>query len=213
MLTSLLTFYIAKSIDGDLETQLPNASEVGSAVVQTANFNVSRIIESIPVPSKNPGYISPILGANGIIVIDRKTGKILYEYNAHQRMPIASITKLMTVLLILEENNLNDIVTISENAANVEGSQMYLRAGERISVKNLLYGAIIGSANDAALTLAEYNSGNVENFVEKMNKRALELGLINTKFSNPIGLDSPNNYSSPYDVAKLGNYIYNNQFV
>jgi serine-type D-Ala-D-Ala carboxypeptidase (penicillin-binding protein 5/6) len=213
MLTSLLTFYIAKTIDVDLQNELPNAKEVGGAVVKTANFNVSKIIESIPIPSKNPGYISPILDAKGIIVMDRKTGKILFENNAHQRMPIASITKLMTILIILEENNLNDIVTISSNAANVEGSQMYLQAGEQISVEKLLNGALIGSANDGALSLAEYNAGTVEAFVEKMNKRALELGLINTKFSNPIGLDSPNNYSSPYDIAKLGNFIYNSEFV
>lgn len=180
----------------------------------SAQFNFFNLIEEqSEAPVKNSKYISPIIQARSSIVMDLNNGKILYEKNAYDRLAIGSITKLMTVFLILKENKLNDIVTVSNNAASVEGSTMYLRAGEEIAVENLLYGALINSANDAAVALAEYNAGSVDKFVEKMNKEAALLNLSNTNFSNPIGLDQENNYSSSYDIAQLSKYIYQNQFI
>ncbi len=211
MLTSLLSIYIASVLQPDLGPVVQ--VEENKTLIKTASLNFSSIIESQKVPIKDAYHISPLIEANGAISTDTKTGEILFEKNAHERMPIASITKLMTVLIILEENKLDEIVTISHNAAATSGSSMHLNAGEEISIENLLYGALINSANDSAVALAEYNSETVQNFVEKMNKRALELGLINTNFSNPIGLDGPNNYSSAYDIARLGNYVYQNPFV
>jgi serine-type D-Ala-D-Ala carboxypeptidase (penicillin-binding protein 5/6) len=157
--------------------------------------------------------ISPIVSASGSIGIDLQTGAILFEKNPHERLPIASITKLMTVLITLEENDLEETITVSGNASAVGGSTMYLRTGEEISVKAVLLGALINSANDAAISLAEHNAGSVDAFVEKMNKKALSLGLINTHFANPMGLDNSGNYSSAYDIAKLSKYIYQKEFV
>ena len=119
----------------------------------------------------------------------------------------------MTMLIILEENDIGEVVKVSANAATVEGSEMFLRPDEEITVKNLLFGCIIHSANDAAVALAEHNAGTVKAFVEKMNTYALKLGLVNTHFSNPIGLDETDNYSSAYDIAKLSKHLYQKEFI
>ncbi len=204
MFTSLLSLYIASS----LETPIDNSS-----AVQEASISLSNIIESQAAPVKDPHFIEPVIEASSVIAVDMETGTILHEKNAHGRRQIASITKLMTALVILEEEEPDDIVVISENAASTEGSSMYLRVGEEIALENLIYGMIINSANDAAIALAEHNAGNVDAFVEKMNKKALKLGLVNTHFANPVGLDDPNNYSSAYDVAKLAITVYEHKFI
>lgn len=204
MISSLISLYIA--------TLMP-PTVLNDAVNEQA-FSLSTFIEEkTTLPVKDSKYISPIIAATSSVSIDINTGKILFEKNAHDRLSIASITKLMTINIILEENELSEIATVSSNAANTEGSTMFLRTGEEISVENLLYGAIINSANDAAVALAEHNAGTVEAFVEKMNVKAIALGLQNTSYSNPIGLDQYNNYSSAYDIAQLGMHVYENQFV
>jgi len=212
MLTSLLSLYIATvmetPVSGDFSSQ---AAEASSSKVASLSF--SQLSGSNEVPIKDSAFISPILGAEASIAVDKNTGTVLHEENAHSRLQIASITKLMTILIVLEENGATGSTTVSNNAANTEGSTMFLRAGEDISIENLLYGAIINSANDSAVALAEHNAGDVNSFVEKMNTKALSLGLINTHFSNPIGLDHPNNYSSAYDLVKLGKYVYEKPFV
>ncbi|MBI4235407.1 D-alanyl-D-alanine carboxypeptidase [Candidatus Peregrinibacteria bacterium] len=181
--------------------------------IKSAALNLENLINGKKIPVKNPYFIAPVIEAAGVISVDSETGTVLYEKNAHQKLAFASITKLMTILIVLEENNLSDTVKISGNAANTEGSKMFLRAGEEIALENLIYGAIIGSANDAATALAEHNAGTVSAFVEKMNTKAKELGLLNTHFSNPVGLDDKNNYSSAYDVAKMAQYIYKHSFI
>jgi serine-type D-Ala-D-Ala carboxypeptidase (penicillin-binding protein 5/6) len=205
MLTSFISLFIATTMPPDIipqEELTPNT------------FDISEIMSTKTIePIKDPLLISPIIEAKSSIAIDMESDKIMYEKNAYARLPIASITKLMTITIVTEENDPTDIVTVSNYAANIEGSQMYLRAGEQITLENLLYGAIIHSANDAAVALAEHNAGSVDAFVEKMNTRAEELGLADTNYSNPIGLDDYNNYSSSYDVAILAKYIYQNQFV
>jgi len=205
MLTSLITVYIAATLDQNISHPTQN--------LDTYDINISNIIRDVEQPIKNPQNISPIIYSKASISLDRKSSTILYEDNAHDRLSIASLTKLMTALIIIEENQLDEVVQISQNANNTEGSTMYLRTGEEITVENLLKGLLINSANDSSVALAEHNSGSVEKFVEKMNARAQELGLINTHFANPNGLDNSNNYSSAYDIAKLGNYIYNNPII
>ncbi len=205
MLTSLLSFYIAATLSGDIAQTSPHK------IASTTFLN--KISEQNIKPEKDPHFVSPIIGARGVISMDLETEEILHGKNIHTRMPIASITKLMTILIVLEENELDEIVTVSNNAAGTGGSTMHLRAGERITVRNLLYGAIITSANDAAVALAEHNAGNISAFVTKMNKTASEMGLVNTRFQNPIGFDDLLNYSSPYDVAKLAKTVYKNEFV
>lgn len=132
--------------------------------------------------------------AKSVILIEAETGKVLYEYNADIRLPPASVTKIMTLLLVAEELDrgtikLTDTVQISDNASHMGGSQVYLKAGEEMSVEELLKSVIIASANDAATALAETVAGSVEVFVERMNRRANELGMENTVFENPTGLD------------------------
>jgi D-alanyl-D-alanine carboxypeptidase len=189
-------------------------SIISAAEIAPSGFEISSLISANdPVPVKNSKFISPIIDAQSSIAMDLNSGEILFEKNAHERLPIASITKLMTALVVLEENELNEIATVSNNAANTDGSTMHLRTGEEIAVENLLYGAIINSANDAAVALAEHNAGSVDEFIKKMNEKAKLLELDDTNFSNPIGLDQSNNYSSSYDIVKLGRYIYQNQFV
>lgn len=212
MITSLLSLFITATISTNLGSSLVVPSPTNS-IIQTASYDISNISDAESIPIKNPYFIAPIINAKASIGIDLATGTVLYEENSHDRLLIASITKLMTALIVLEENNIEDIATISSNAANIGGSVMRLQAGEKISLKNLLYGALIHSANDAAVALAEYNAGTVETFVKKMNAKASQLDLINTHFSNPIGLDDPQNYSSAYDVAKLARNIYQKQFV
>lgn len=203
MLSSLISLYIA--------TIMP-PSVLNNNVSDNA-FNLTSFIEErTSLPIKDEKYISPIIEATSSIAIDLNTGKILFEKNAHEKLAIASITKLMTISIILEENDLTETTTISNNAATTEGSTMFLRSGEVISIESLLYGAIINSANDAAVALAEHNAGTVDAFIEKMNLKATSLGLLNTHFSNPIGLDQTDNYSSAYDIAQLGIYVYQNQF-
>ena len=205
MLTSFISLYIAATMPPDIIPQ---------EELTPTTFNISELISTKTLePVKNPLLISPIIKAKSSLSIDMASDKILFEKNAYERLPIASITKLMTITIVTEENNPTDIVTVSNYAANIEGSQMYLRADEQITLENLLYGTIIHSANDAAIALAEHNAGSVDAFVEKMNAKAKELGLENTNFTNPTGLDDYNNYSSSYDVAILAKYIYQNQFV
>lgn len=213
MITSLLSLYITSTIQPNIDTKIDQVDQTKPDIVKTASFDTSSKEQDLRFPIKNPYYISPLIDAHSSISIDLETGAVLFEKNIHERMPIASITKLMTVYIILEENDLTETVTISKKSAETGGSQMYLIEGEQIALENLVYGAIIHSANDAAVALAEHNSGSVEQFVEKMNTKAAELGLINTSFANPTGLDHPNNYSSSYDVSKLAKEVYKHSFI
>ncbi|MBA4543078.1 MULTISPECIES: D-alanyl-D-alanine carboxypeptidase family protein [Thermoactinomyces] len=140
------------------------------------------------------------------VLIDASTGKVLFEKNSHKPLPPASITKLMTMLLVMEavdegKISLKDQVRVSEYAASMGGTQIFLEPGEQMSVHDLLKGVAIASANDASVALAEYIGGTEENFVAMMNKRASELGLKNTHFQNSNGLPADNHYSSAYDIA------------
>ncbi len=140
------------------------------------------------------------------ILIDAKTKTVLYEKNSKEKRPMASMTKIMSMLLIMEaiENkqiSLNDEVVISNNASSMGGSQIFLQTGEKYLVKDLLKGIAISSANDAVVAMGEKIAGSEAAFVELMNKRAKELGLKDTNFQNPHGLDAENHYSTAYDMA------------
>lgn len=171
------------------------------------------ILSVSPLPEKWGDVEMPTFSGESMIAIDLTSGKVLYEKNSDAERPIASLTKLMTGLLIAEEENPYTIVEVSENASNTEGSMIWLNAGEKMTVKDLLYGMMISSGNDAALALAEYNAGSVDNFVKKMNQKSEKLGLENTRFSNPIGFDQANNYSTARDLAMLSMIALNNEFL
>ena len=136
-------------------------------------------------------------------VMDSLTGRVLFEKNAYARHSMASTTKIMTALVALESGNTNDIVTVSANAAGTEGSSIYLKAGEKITLKDLLYGLMLESGNDAAIAVAEHIGGSVEGFAELMNQKAKAVGANQTQFKNPNGLDEDGHYTTAYDLALI----------
>ncbi len=147
------------------------------------------------------------IAADGVVLMDSKTGKIIYSKNPDKPYPPASTTKIMTALLTLERGNLDDIVTIGRKPPLAEGSKIYILEGEKIKVRDLLYGLLLASANDCAEALAEYLSGSLDNFSKDMNKRAKELGCINTNFVNPSGLYNDKHRTSARDLAIIMNEL------
>ena len=146
------------------------------------------------------------LNAKSAILMEESTGNILYENNPDERLPIASVTKVMTMLLIMEavdsgKINLDDMVTVSENAMSYGGSTMFLETGEQLTVNDMLKGIAVASANDGCVAMAEHLAGNESAFVDIMNEKAKELGMENTHFMNTNGLDEDDHYSSARDVA------------
>lgn len=150
------------------------------------------------------------VSAQKAILLDANTGRVLYEKDADSRSLIASTTKIMTALLICEHCNVLDRMRIPKEAVGIEGSSMYLREGEILSLQELLYGLMLRSGNDAAVALAIHCAGTVENFAAMMNDKARQLGLNGTHFENPHGLDSPSHYSTARDLAVLSAYAMNN---
>lgn len=144
--------------------------------------------------------------AKSAILIDLSTGRPLYEKNAHEKLKIASITKVLTAVLAIESGRMNQTVKISRNAARMEGSSVYLQEGETIPLKDIVMGLMLRSGNDAATAIAEAVGGSVKGFVQLMNEKAKELGMTDTHFANPHGLDDPLHYSTAYDMALLTRY-------
>jgi D-alanyl-D-alanine carboxypeptidase (penicillin-binding protein 5/6) len=161
----------------------------------------------LPV-SVTGGAVGMDVDAKSSILIDAGSGTVLFEKNAHDRLPPASVTKVMTMLLIMEaidrgQMTLEDKVTVSEKAASMGGSQMYMEPGEQQTLETLMKGIAIVSANDACVAAAEYHSGTADIFVENMNKRAAELGMADTHFVNTNGLPVADHYTSAYDIALM----------
>lgn len=150
-------------------------------------------------------YALPNITAPHAVLMDYTTGEILLEHNAHKVAYPASTTKVMTALLVLENANLDDVITVKEDLC-IDGSSMYLLKGESFTVKELLQGLLIRSANDAAEILAVHISGSIEEFVKLMNIRAKELGAINTHFTNPHGLPDENHVTTAYDLAIIAKH-------
>lgn len=148
----------------------------------------------------------PTINSRAAIVMDRTTGVVIYEKNLNQVRKMASTTKIMTAIVVIENGNLGDIVTVSKKAGGTGGSTAGLKAGDKISVKDLLYGLMLPSGNDAAVSLAEYIGGSIEGFSELMNAKATELGLTNSHFVTPHGLDSDGHYTTVYELALITDY-------
>lgn len=164
-------------------------------------------------PEKKSLQLMPVIKAKSVLSLDLDTGNLLYSQNAQARLPMASLTKLMTILIVLEENSLDEIVTVTPEAVKMDPAKMYLVNNEKISVEALLKASLIPSANDAAVALAIHNAGSTEKFVEKMNQKAFELGMINTHYANPMGFDDPDQYSTAEDLAILAKKVYQKPFV
>ena len=146
------------------------------------------------------------VSARSAILMDASTGRVIYEKDADERSLIASTTKIMTALVVCEQCNVLDRVRIPREAVGIEGSSMYLKEGEVLTVQELLYGLMLHSGNDAAVALAIYCGGTVEGFAQLMNDKARVLGLSDTHFVNPNGLDAPGHYSTARDLAVLAAY-------
>ena len=153
----------------------------------------------------------PVLNARAAIIYDRSTKEIIWGKNENVKKAMASTTKIMTAIVVLENCNLNDEVIISKKAAGIGGSRLKLNAGDKITVEGLLYGLLLKSGNDTAIALAEHTAGSVEEFANMMNKKAKELGLNNTNFVTPHGLDNDNHYTTAYELAILTDYALKNE--
>ena len=168
-------------------------------------------IENVSIETSSNINDEPEINARHAIVFDRNSKTSIYGKKELEKCKMASTTKIMTAIVIIENCNLNDTVKISSKSAGTGGSRLGLAKNDEISVKHLLYGLMMKSGNDAAVALAEYSSGNIENFAQKMNKKAKELNLTNTNFITPHGLDNENHYTTAYDLAILTDYALNNE--
>lgn len=152
----------------------------------------------------------PEINARSAIVIDAESGRVLFEKNAYIKRPMASTTKVMTAIITLENCDLNEVVTVSRNAALVNGSTINLTTGEKLTMRELMYGLLLRSGNDAAIAIAEHIGGSVDGFAKMMNDKAREIGAYNTKFTTPHGLDEEGHYSTAYDMALITRYALKN---
>lgn len=167
---------------------------------------VCMMMQSVCVFAEGNNSMDLGLNVRSAVLMEESTGEILYETNPDDRVPIASVTKIMTMLLIMEAVDsgritLDDMVTVSENAMSYGGSTMFLEAGEQLSVNDMLKGIAVASANDGCVAMAEHLAGSESAFVDMMNAKAKELGMENTHFKNTNGLDEDDHYSSARDVA------------
>lgn len=189
-----------------------------AAAVALQSLNVEQVPAhewSIPLqlgtnPLKEGQVKPPSTAAKSAALIDVSTGRLLYSHNGDVELAMASTTKIMTAIVAIEHNRLDDIVKISAHAIGKEGSSLYLRLGEEISMHHLLYGLMLRSGNDAAVAIAEYVGGSEEGFVYLMNEKAKLIGLRHTKFRNPHGLDEVDHYTTASDLARLSAYALRN---
>ena len=152
------------------------------------------------------------LYSEAVVLIDADSGEVLYEKNSKEKLPPASITKIATAIYAIEKGNINDLVTVSENARNVDGTRVYLEVGEQVPLKKLIQGLVINSGNDAGVAIAEHLSGSVEQFTKDFNEfLQQEVGVENTHFSNPHGLHEPDHLTTAEDMAKITQYAIQNQ--
>lgn len=144
------------------------------------------------------------------IVMELNSNRVLYSNNAYTKKYMASTTKILTAITIIENCNINDVVVVGKDTVGVEGSSIYLEEGEELSVKELLYGLMLRSGNDCAETLAKYCSGSIEDFARLMNSTAIKIGATNSNFVNPHGLNNDNHYTTAYDLALISCYAMKN---
>ncbi len=179
--------------------------DLKQTLIRAAAILIAAALCMIPVCAD-----APSVSAQHAILMDADTGAVLYEKDADAQSLIASTTKIMTGLLVCETCDLDEQVIIPPEAVGIEGSSVYLKAGETLTVRDLLYGMLLQSGNDAATALALHLSGSIEAFADRMNDKARELGLTNTHFANPHGLDDEENYGSARDLATLTSYALKN---
>ncbi len=208
MLTYFLQLYAAVSIGtGNIAIDTPAPESAKSPV------SYEETLPSSSIPVKKEYAVAPVIEARAAIIVDFDSGSVLYEKNPDTKLQIASITKLMTAIIALEEGNLDDSVYVSSKAAQTEGSKVWLYSGEEITLRNLLLAILIHSGNDAAVAVAEHIGGDVPTFVQKMNDKTKKIGLYSTHYENPVGFDALENYSTVRDLALLARYAYRKAFI
>lgn len=185
-------------------------------VASSLTDSVPRVLPLIPTPAPYPTNVNGVfpgleITAQGIVVLDVDSGVYLYMRNEQELLSPASTTKILTAQVALESFDLDDIVTVK--SVTNSGQMMGLVPGERITVENLLFGALIHSGNDAAWALAEHYPGGVEAFVMAMNRKAQELHLTKSTFTNPVGYDDPGHKMTPIDLARLGSVALGNRVI
>lgn len=173
------------------------------------NDETVELIESLMVNSENTN--SPEVHSAHIVAIDRNTERILYEKNAFDKTPMASTTKILTSIIAIENCNLSDTVHISSKAAHTNGSTLGITADTDMRMEDLLYGLMLRSGNDCAVAIAEHIGGDLEGFSSIMNEKAQKLGLSNSHFVTPHGLDADSHYTTAYELALLTNYALKNE--
>ncbi|MFC3750713.1 D-alanyl-D-alanine carboxypeptidase family protein [Paenibacillus sp. GCM10012306] len=171
---------------------------------------VCLVVILAPLPSLRAEKSSVSTYAKAAALIDVESGRILYSSHGDEPMLIASLTKIMTAIVAIENGKLSDKVKVGKNAFAKEGSSLFLKNGEEMTLENMLYGLMLRSGNDAATAIAEHVGGSEDGFVYLMNTKAEELGLIHTHFANPHGLDAEGHYSSANDLARLTAYALHN---
>lgn len=177
--------------------------------IDNEEINMQEIIQA----SSKSEDEEPKINSRIAVAYDRTSGKVIWGKDENKRTAMASTTKIMTAIVLVENSNLDDIVEISAKAAGTGGSRLGLKKGDKITVRDLLYGLMLRSGNDAAVAIAEYVSGNVENFAILMNNKANKLGLKDTHFVTPHGLDNPDHYTTAYELAKIADYALKNETI
>lgn len=192
-----------------------NSAPLSSTLPLGDSFDSLQLLDVERIPKKKQEALAPVIEARSALLMDLDSGIHLYEKNAHQRLPIASLTKIMTAVIILESHSLHEVVMVEDDFSLIPelGVRIWLSQYEKLTVRSLLVALLVRSAGDAALALATYHSDSVEAFVEEMNRKADILHLKNTNFRNPIGLDEEGHYSTAFDLAILTKYaLRNNTF-
>lgn len=184
-----LQFSFADDIDEELE-----------------DMELSKSIETASVVENEPN-----INARIAVAYDRKSGKVIYGKNENKRTAMASTTKIMTAIVLIENADLNQTITVSAKAAGTGGSRLGLKHNDKITMKDLLYGLMLKSGNDAAVAIAENVGGSIEKFADLMNEEAKKIGLNNTHYVTPHGLDNPEHYTTAYELAKLADYALKNE--
>ena len=175
------------------------------------DFDISEIISEESIETNSNSLQMPTINSRAYVVIDRKSNTVLLGKNENQKKKMASTTKIMTALIVIEHTNLSDTVEISKKAASTGGSRLGLKAGDKITVSDLLYGLMMRSGNDAAVALAEYVAGSISGFADLTNEKANSWGLSNTHFVTRHALDEDEDYTTAYELALLSNYAMNNE--
>lgn len=172
-------------------------------------FIILAFLKNNFVIAKN-NYNELNITAKSAILMEKSTGRVLYEKNSRQKMPMASCTKILTAITVIENCDLDELVTIPKEATNIEGSSIYLKEGEKLTVLELLYGLMLRSGNDCAIALAIHTSNEINEFLNLMNKKAKTIGAIDSNFKTPHGLDSIDHYTTAYDLGLISCYALKN---